>query len=183
MLFPAIFLPLLCGDRVAFSHHLLPLLLLCLLLPVALFLLSGFPVSMPPLFPVHSLSPSCISPLTFSFRSSLEACGSGTKLWWRILFVEAGKTTPSRFLLFSLKLAAGVAYLDQTEIPVVERQGVPLITSAATISFRLIERMSRISFGLFYPIFLFLSEKRSRLFLPRLSLGLTSDFPLMKISC
>lgn len=167
----------------AFSHHLLPLLLLCLLLPVALFLLSGFPVSMPPLFPVHSLSPSCISPLTFSFRSSLEACGSGTKLWWRILFVEAGKTTPSRFLLFSLKLAAGVAYLDQTEIPVVERQGVPLITSAATISFRLIERMSRISFGLFYPIFLFLSEKRSRLFLPRLSLGLTSDFPLMKISC
>lgn len=145
----------------ALNHHVLPLLLLCLLLPVALFLWSRFPVSMPPLFPVPPLSPSRISSLTFSFRSSLEACRSGTKLGWRVLFVEAGKATPSRFLLFCMKLAAGVAYLTRTEIPVVERQGVPLITSAATISFRLIEQMSRIRFGLrmLFPFLLFLKAK------------------------
>lgn len=177
MLFPAIFLPLRCGDRLAFNQHLLPLFLLCLLLPVALFLLSGFPVSLPPLFPVPSLSPSRISPLTLPVRASLsfgsgpEARGSGAELWRRVLFVEAGKATPSRFRLFSLKLAAGVAYLTRTEIPVVERQGVALITSAAAVSFRLIERMSRIPFGsrTLAPKLLLLSGKMiACLFLPRL---------------
>lgn len=176
MLFPAIFLPLLCGDRLAFNQRLLPLLLLCLLLPVALFLLSGFPVSLPPLFPVPSLSPSRISPPTLplqppslSFRSGPEARGSGAQLWRRVLFVEAGKTTPSRFRLFSLKLAAGVAYLTRAEIPVVERQGVALITSAAATSCRLIERMSRNPFDSVYPKLLLLSGKMiSGLFLPRL---------------
>lgn len=101
---------------------------------------SGFPVSIPPLFPVPSLSPSLLSSSTFPFASSLEARRR------RVVFVEAGKAALWRFLLFSMKLAAGVAYLTWTEIPVVGRQGVPLITSAATISFRLIERMSRILF-------------------------------------
>lgn len=188
MLFPAIFLPLWCGDRLAFNQHLLPLFLLCLLLPVALFLLSWFPVSLPPLFPVPSLSPSRISPLTLriraslSFRSGPEARGSGAKLWRRVLFVEAGKATASRFRLFSLKLAVGVAYLTRTEIPVVERQGVALITSAAAVSFRLIERMSRIPFGsrTLPPKLLLLSGKTiACLFLPRLrcSQGLTGVFP------
>lgn len=96
---------------------------------------------------------------------------SAAKLWRRVLFVEAGKAAPSRFRLFSLKLAVGVAYLTRTEIPVVERQGVALITSAAAVSFRLIERMSRIPFGsrTLYPKPLLLSGKMiACLFLPRL---------------
>lgn len=94
--------------------------------------------SLPWLSAFGRLSPSAAGP---------EARGSGAKLWRRVLFVEAGKATASRFRLFSLKLAVGVAYLTRTEIPVVERQGVALITSAAAVSFRLIERMSRIPFG------------------------------------
>lgn len=99
------FQPYFCLFAVETDWHSISTYCLCLLLPVALFLLSGFPVSMPPLFPAPSLSPSRIPPLTLSFRSSLEACGSGTKLWWRVLFVGAGKNDAVTFPAFQLAMS------------------------------------------------------------------------------
>lgn len=133
--------------------------------------LSASPLSCPLTFSLSHLSPTRLS--LFGRLSPSEAAprhaGSGAQLLRRVLFVEAGKTTPSRFRLFSLKLAAGVAYLTRAEIPVVERQGVALITSAAATSFRLIERLSRIPFDSVYPKLLLLSGKAiTCLFLPRL---------------
>lgn len=145
--------------------------------------LSASPLSCPLTFSLSHLSPdSPRSGVSLLQQRGPEALGSGAKLWRRVLFVEAGKATPSRFRLFSSKLAAGVAYLTRTEIPVVERQGVALITSAAAVSFRLIERTSRIPFGsrTLPPKLLLLSGKMiACLFLPRLrcSQGLTWVFP------
>lgn len=95
-------------------------------------LLMGFPVFLPPLFPVLSLSP----PFSSLARSlSLSAClspsegrlgpaahrAAGGKLWQSSCLWKR-KTTLSHFLLFCLKLATGVAYLCRTEILEVGRQ-------------------------------------------------------------
>lgn len=105
----------------------------------------GFPVFLPPLFPVLSLSPSvapcalslsvCLSPLGESL--SPEAHRTGSELWQSPCLWKR-KTTLSHFLLFCLKLATGVAYLCGTEILEVGRRGVAVITSSPIISFRLI---------------------------------------------
>lgn len=106
----------------------------CCLFPLSVkscsFPLKGFPVSLPPLFPVLSLSPSFTS-CSLSLRLSVSLIGrqprgmqglAGGKLWQSCCLWER-KTTLSRFLLFCLKLEAGVAYLSRTEILVVEKRG------------------------------------------------------------
>lgn len=104
-------------------------------LPVDLFLWWCFLSFLPPLFPVPSVS---LSP-DFSPR---ERC-SAHRDWLVALsgthcVYGAGKASLSHFLLFSLKLAAGVAYLPWTEILVVRRWGVAVIMSFTIISCRLI---------------------------------------------
>lgn len=161
------------GIQSAFTASVPPLpVIACCSFPSELVsCLSASPLSCPLTFSLSHLSPDSPYSGVSLLQQRPEARGSGAKLWRRVLFVEAGKATPSHFRLFSSKLAVGVAYLTRTEIPVVERQGVALITSVAAISFRLIERMSRIPFGsrTLPPKLLLLSGKMiACLFLPRL---------------
>lgn len=76
---------------------------------------------------------------------------------WQPCCLWKRKTTPSRFLLFCLKLETGVAYLSRTEILVVERGRVATITSSTIISFVLINfiinpSVLKISFNTFATI-------------------------------